>query len=108
MRLVDLLAHFTQALPLATGIYTGLYYLCPNDPRRKRAHAVLFTPIINPYGDDVVPAATLQRYLDSNEGYRVSPKWTRVSGDTIETLTLSPSIAFPCCHINITNGATEL
>jgi len=90
-------------MPLATGIYTGLYYLCPNDPRRKRAHAVLFTPIINPYGDDVVPVVALQRYLDGNEGYRVSPKWNR-TGDTIDTLTLTPSIAFGCCHINIERG----
>lgn len=103
MRLVDLAAKFTQHLPLADGIYTGLYYLCPNDPRRKKGHAVLFTPIINPHVIEGVPPEALLAYLNSNPGYRASPKWQR-TGDTIETLTLKPSIAFACCHVNIENG----
>ena len=105
MRLVDLLAQFTQVMPLGTGIYTGITYVCPNDPRRRRAHWAFFTPIINPYPIETVDAEALERYLNSNEGWRVSPKWTRVSGETLNTLTLSPSLAWPCCHSVLTNGA---
>lgn len=107
MRLVDLKAQFTQVMPLGNGIYTGITYVCPNDPQRKRAHWAFFTPIINPYPIKAVDAEALARYLDSNPGWRASPKWTRVSGDTIETLTLSPSLAWPCCHSVFRNGEVE-
>lgn len=105
MTLADLKAHFTQVLPLATGIYTGLAYVCPNDPRRKRGHAVLFVEPIIPaeYRGPNLDEAALMQYLLSNAGYRAQPKWTR-RGETLATLTLSPSIAFACCHVVITNG----
>lgn len=106
--LSGLAGRFTQVMPLADGIYTGLYFLCPNDSRRKRAHSVLFEPFINPYGIDVAAAtphtlAALRQYLDSSDHYRLSPKWQR-TGDTIETLSLAPSIVFPCCHGTVQNG----
>lgn len=105
LKLADLKAYFTQVLPLATGIYTGLCYVCPNDSRRKRAHGILFSDPIIPaeYRGPNFDEAALMQYLLSNEGYRVQPKWSR-RGDSIETLTLSPSIAFNCCHITVSNG----
>ncbi len=104
MKLRDLHAKFTQHIPLADGIYTGLTYVCPNDPRGKRGHAVLFDPPTNPYGPE--HDASIMAALSANEGWRASPKWKR-TGDTIETLTLTPSIAWPCCHSNIENGEVE-
>ncbi len=107
VRLADLNAKLTQVSPLATGIYTGLYFRCNKDPRGKRGHSILFEPTIVPVeysGKEWFDAAGLAAYLAQNKHYAASPKWTRVSGETIETLTLTASIAFPCCHYTITNG----
>jgi hypothetical protein len=101
MKLADLHAKFTQIIPLGDGIYTGLTYVCPNDPRRKKGHAVLFDVPINPYGDDALPSIMLA--LNANDGWRAQSKWHR-TGEAIETLTLTPSVAWPCCHQVITNG----
>ena len=104
MRLTELHAKFTQIIPLGSGIYTGIVYVCPNDPRRKRGHGVLFDRPINPYGAEHDAAIALA--LNANDGWRTQPKWRRV-GDTIETLTLSPSISWPCCHSVIENGEVK-
>lgn len=106
MRLTELHARFTQVMPLATGIFTGLYFRCVKDPRGKKGHAILFDPPIVPaeyIGAEWFDATKLTEYLATSEHYRASPKWTR-SGETLETLTLSPSVAFPCCHWEIANG----
>ena len=104
MRLAELGAKFTQVMPLADGIYTGLYYRCPNDPAGKRAHAILFKPPIVPreYGEIATPDR-VEVALSSNESWRAQPKWDR-SGETIDTLTIAPSIARSCCHLTISNG----
>jgi hypothetical protein len=101
VRLSDLHAKFTQILPFGDGIYTGVVYVCPNDPRRKRGHGVLFDRPINPYGVEYEPL--IMAALNANAGWRAQPKWHR-AGDTIDTLTLTPSVAWPCCHQVITNG----
>lgn len=115
MKLSDLKARFTQVVPLADGIYTGLYYLCPADPRRKRAHSILFDKMIVPaeyLASDLYDEREMMRYLNGHEGWRLGRKWTR-SGDTIDVLTLTPSIGqtaydLPgkpdCCHLVITMG----
>jgi hypothetical protein len=55
-------------------------------------------PFIPPIG--VVPTAVL------NEG---GTYWKRLSGDSVDNLTLSPSIdAGPCGHFNIINGKVEI
>lgn len=42
----------------------------------------------------------------TREGARIV--WTRVSGSTIDDITLSPSVnAFECGHFNVTNGEIQ-
>ena len=101
MRLVDLHAKFTQIIPLGNGIYTGVTFVCPADPDRKRGHGVVFKEPINPYGTKY--DALITKALNANDGWVAQPKWGR-TGETIDTLTLSPSIAYPCCHLVIENG----
>jgi len=115
MKLRDLNAELTQVMPLADGIYTGLYYLCPGDPQRKRAHSIFFEPHIVPadyLASELYDERELLRYLNGNESWRRTWKWQR-TGMTIDDLTLTPSISqtaynLPgkpeCCHINIING----
>lgn len=104
MRLSDLGAAFYACMPLATGIFTGVEYTCPNDPRGKRRHAVLFNPPIVPteYGPELVRLA-----LSTCDAWQRQPKWQRVAGETVDTLTLTPSIARPCCHMSITKGEVK-
>lgn len=106
MTLRDLAAKFTQVLPLADGVYTGLCYLCPSDPRRKKAHAVVFDPPIIPKEYGAAANHGVRAALAANAHYSAVPKWTR-TGETIDDLTLSPSIAQPCCHVSILNGQVE-
>lgn len=106
MKLADLKASFYACMPLATGIFTGVEYNCPNDARGKRRHAVLFSPPIVPaeYGAEIAKLADLA--LGTNPAWLNQPKWQR-TGDTIDTLTLTPSIARPCCHVVFTRGGVE-
>lgn len=105
MKLADLKPCWSNHLLLGTGIAFGVEFSCPNDPTRKRRHSVCFDPPINPYPDMQEQFAAIPRCS--------CQKWKR-TGDTFDTLSLSPSIGnrdykkrpdMPeCCHITIQNG----
>lgn len=98
VRLVDLNPRWQQNIPLASGIFTGLIYKCPNT---GRLHTVDFNPIIDPYG---IPQELLDRIATARQGRLI---WNR-QGDTFDNLTLNPSISQACCHITILNGVVIL
>ena len=93
----------------------GFVYFGPNDAGmiwargvvyecriHNRKHSVEFRPVIGPpLREDTERAMASQPIADGN------PIWTRVSGETIETIetiTLTPSIQQACCHCVISNG----
>lgn len=84
--------------------WTGVSFLCPHcpttapthGPNRRRRLAVMFHPSIDPDNVALMFASPIPP-----QGHR------RVSGETFENLTLSPSIGFDAIghwHGNITNG----
>jgi hypothetical protein len=107
MRLTDLSPHWIALFGWSaeSQFYVGVSFLCPHcDPsapehgaNRRRRLAVMFHPPIDPDN-------WLARILAPvSEG-----KHQRVSGETFDTLTLSPSIGFDHIghwHGHIVNGA---
>ncbi len=105
MRLVDLKPRWINLPQAAPGVrfYIGVSFLCPTDEhspcptcggQRGRRLAVRFWPPIDP--DNAL--AMMGDYPHANFHQRVS-------GDTFDTLTLSPSIGLdPIWHGTITNG----
>lgn len=107
MRLADFDPHWI-GLPgwsSDSAFYVGVSFLCPHcpadapehGPNRRRRLAVMFHPPIDP---DNYMARILQPIADG--------KHQRISGETFDTLTLSPSIGFDSIghwHGSIINGA---
>jgi hypothetical protein len=74
----------------------GLIYECRV---HNRHHCVEFRPVIGPPFRHDTQAA-----LDSSPIIKDALIWERKSGETPETITLSPSIAQACCHAVIEDG----
>jgi hypothetical protein len=109
MRLTDLAPHWVNLPQAATGVklYIGVSFLCPTDDhipcptcgaQQGRRLAVSFWPPIDPEN-------LLGRELVGNFEQGTSRYHKRVSGETFDTLTITPSIELDSIwHGNITNG----
>ena len=77
-----------------------LEFDCPACGPKHRVTAVLLNPL-----DGKPGAPWLGKRVRGSDGEeRVSPAWTR-EGDSFESLTLTPSILYPCWHGWVEDGA---
>ena len=108
-RLIDLQPHWVNLPNAATGVkfYIGVSFLHPNHDHskcptcgasRERRLAVSFWPPID--ADNLLSMMDREGMEQMSKGYH-----RRVSGETFDTLTISPSIGLdPLWHGHITNG----
>ena len=111
MRLLDLQPQWINMPQAADGVrfYIGVSFLHPNHDHskcptcgasRERRLAVAFWPPIDP--DNLIGKFGAEW---AENVKRLSQKHNRVSGETFDTLTLTPSIGLdPLWHGHITNG----
>ncbi len=99
MRLTDLKPQWVVFGPNSDGAtwVRGFSHRCPNT---GKPHLIEFRPVIGP---EPVRADSAQGMLDQplSPG---QPLWTRAAGETFEALSLTPSLARPCCHFTVTAG----